>query len=122
MSSSNPSFPRERFPEAANHILEVTDTQIPQIPLFINISFLKLCVQASYSVPVFWGHFSIVEAELICLRYYFTHFKAVTKENFRDLLATNVSWKYAIDVAGSEQVGPLSQKATILVEVYPFFA
>jgi len=57
---------RERYPGAANHILE-----------------------ASFSVPVFWGHFSIVEAELICLR---------------DLLASNVSWKYAIDVAGSEQV------------------
>ena len=42
------------------------------------------------------------------------------RELSRDLLATNVSWKYAIDVAGSEQVGPLSQKATILVEVYPF--
>ena len=44
---------------------------------------------SSQSVPVFWGHFSIVEAELICLG---------------DLLRNNRSWEYATDLAGSEVV------------------
>ena len=44
---------------------------------------------SSRSVPVFWGHFSIVEAELICMG---------------DLLRNNRSWKYATDLAGSEVV------------------
>ena len=42
---------------------------------------------SSRSVPVYWGHFSIVEAELICLE---------------DLLNNNKSWKYATNLAGSE--------------------
>jgi len=57
---------RKKFPEAENQVF-----------------------QSSHSVPVFWGHFSIVEAELICLR---------------DLMDRNISWHYAIDLAGSEQV------------------
>jgi len=42
---------------------------------------------ASRSVPVVWGHYSIVEAELICLK---------------DLIENNQPWSYAIDMAGSE--------------------
>ena len=42
---------------------------------------------SSRSVPVYWGHFSIVEAELICLE---------------DLLNNGRSWKYAANLAGSE--------------------
>ena len=44
---------------------------------------------SSRSVPVYWGHFSIVEAELICLE---------------DLLKNERTWKYATDLAGSEVV------------------
>ena len=44
---------------------------------------------SSRSVPVYWGHFSIVEAELICLE---------------DLLNNGRNWKYASDLAGSEMV------------------
>ena len=43
--------------------------------------------RSSRSVPVYWGHFSIVEAELICLE---------------DLLNNNKNWKYATNLAGSE--------------------
>ena len=39
------------------------------------------------SVPVYWGHYSIVEAELICLT---------------DLMESGRNWSYAIDMAGSE--------------------
>ena len=42
---------------------------------------------AREAVAVHWGHFSIVEAELSCLR---------------DLLHNNRSWQYALDMAGSE--------------------
>ena len=42
---------------------------------------------SSQSVPVFWTHFSIVEAELLCLR---------------DLLDNDRPWSYALDMAGSE--------------------
>ena len=42
---------------------------------------------ASRTVPVFYMHFSIVEAELICLR---------------DLLENNHPWSYAVNMAGSE--------------------
>ena len=69
-------------------------------PLFINtVKQIIFCYKQLYpeaklflssgSVPVYWGHFSIVEAELICLS---------------DLLALDVQWKYAIDLAGSELV------------------
>ena len=39
------------------------------------------------SVPVYWGHYSIVEAELICLT---------------DLMESGRNWSYAVDMAGSE--------------------
>ena len=39
------------------------------------------------SVPVYWGHYSIVEAELLCLK---------------DLFESGRNWSYAIDMAGSE--------------------
>ena len=42
---------------------------------------------SSQSVPVYWGHFSIVEAELFCLT---------------DLLNSGRNWSYAINMAGSE--------------------
>ena len=42
---------------------------------------------SSKSVPVHWGHFSIVEAELFCLN---------------DLLDNGRNWSYALDMAGSE--------------------
>ena len=44
---------------------------------------------SSRSVPVYWGHFSIVEAELICLQ---------------DLLNNGRRWEYATNLAGSEMV------------------
>ena len=39
------------------------------------------------SVPVYWGHFSIVEAELLCLT---------------DLMVNGRNWSYAVNMAGSE--------------------
>ena len=39
------------------------------------------------SVPVYWGHFSIVEAELFCLT---------------DLMDNGRDWSYAVNMAGSE--------------------
>ena len=41
----------------------------------------------SQSVPVYWGHYSIVEAEFLCLT---------------DLMESSRNWSYAIDMAGSE--------------------
>ena len=43
--------------------------------------------QSSENTEVYWGHYSILEAELLCLQ---------------DLLHNNKSWQYAIDLAGSE--------------------
>ena len=40
-----------------------------------------------HSVPVYWGHFSIVEAELLCLE---------------ALEPLAVDWRYAVNMAGSE--------------------
>ena len=40
------------------------------------------------SVPVYWGHFSIVEAELFCL----TDLMTTLMDNGRD-------WSYAVDMA-----------------------
>ena len=45
--------------------------------------------QSSKSTEVYWGHSSIVEAELLCLS---------------DLLNNNRSWHYAINLAGSEMM------------------
>ena len=42
---------------------------------------------SSQSVPVRWGQFSIVQAELYCLR---------------DLMNNGRNWSYALDMAGSE--------------------
>ena len=43
--------------------------------------------QSKASVEVYWGHSSILQAELLCLK---------------DLLYNNRSWQYAIDITGSE--------------------
>ena len=43
--------------------------------------------RSSQSVPVYWGHYSIIEAELICLT---------------DLMDLDHDWKYAVNMAGSE--------------------
>ena len=43
--------------------------------------------QSSTSVPVYWGHFSNVEAELACMR---------------DLLNLDMDWQYLLNMAGSE--------------------
>jgi len=69
-------------------------------PIFINtVRQLLSCYQSRYpntfislssrSIPVYWGHYSIVEAELICLR---------------DLLQADTSWRYAVNLAGSEMM------------------
>ena len=42
---------------------------------------------ATMSYDVYWGHFSIVEAELTCMR---------------DLLTNGKNWSYALNMAGSE--------------------
>ena len=42
---------------------------------------------ATMSYDVYWGHFSIVQAELICMR---------------DLLSNGRNWSYALNMAGSE--------------------
>ena len=42
---------------------------------------------ATMSYDVYWGHFSIVEAELTCMR---------------DLLTNGRNWSYALNMAGSE--------------------
>ena len=42
---------------------------------------------SSQSVPVRWGQFSIVQAELYCLK---------------DLMNNGRNWSYALDMAGSE--------------------
>ena len=42
---------------------------------------------ATMSYDVYWGHFSIVQAELICMR---------------DLLTNGRKWSYALNMAGSE--------------------
>ena len=42
---------------------------------------------ATMSYDVYWGHFSIVQAELICMR---------------DLLTNGRNWSYALNMAGSE--------------------
>ena len=43
--------------------------------------------QSRNNTEVYWGHSSILEAELFCLQ---------------DLLQSNKSWEYAIDLTGSE--------------------
>ena len=43
--------------------------------------------QSRNNTEVYWGHSSILEAELFCLQ---------------DLLQNNKSWEYAIDLTGSE--------------------
>ena len=44
-------------------------------------------LSASKNIPVYWGHWSIVQAELNCLK---------------DLEVDSLSWKYALNLAGSE--------------------
>ena len=44
-------------------------------------------INAVQRIPVYWGHYSIVEAELGCLT---------------DLMDSGRNWSYAIDMAGSE--------------------
>ena len=43
--------------------------------------------QSSTSVPVYWGHYSNVEAELACMT---------------DLLNLDMDWQYLVNMAGSE--------------------
>ena len=43
--------------------------------------------QSSKNTAVYWGHSSVLEAELLCLQ---------------DLLHNNKPWQYAIDLTGSE--------------------
>ena len=43
--------------------------------------------QSSKNTEVYWGHSSILQAELFCLQ---------------DLLHNNQPWQYAIDLTGSE--------------------
>ena len=49
--------------------------------------------KSSKNTEVYWGHSSVLEAELLCLK---------------DLLHNNKSWHYAIDMAGSEVEDQLS--------------
>ena len=51
--------------------------------------------QSSESTEVYWGHSSILEAELLCLS---------------DLLNNNRSWHYAINLAGSEMMSISNKK------------
>ena len=44
-------------------------------------------INAVQRTPVYWGHYSIVEAELVCLT---------------ELMDSGRDWSYAIDMAGSE--------------------
>ena len=44
---------------------------------------------SSEAVAVYWGHFSIVQAEIICLK---------------ELYALDVPWKYALNMGGSDQM------------------
>ena len=44
-------------------------------------------INAVQRIPVYWGHYSIVEAELVCLT---------------DLMDSSRNWSYAINMAGSE--------------------
>ena len=64
-----------------------------------TVSKIVSCYQGRYptsfiaalsrSTPVYWGHISIVEAELICLS---------------DLLRAGAGWRYAVNLAGSEMM------------------
>ena len=47
----------------------------------------SLIYSASENIKVYWGHWSIVQAELNCLK---------------DLYNDDQRWKYAVDLAGSE--------------------
>ena len=67
------------FRAAVDNILQCYQAEYPG-------SYIKL---ASENIPVFWGHFSIVQAELNCLQ---------------DLMNNGHNWSYALDLAGSESV------------------
>ena len=66
-----------KFRETVDNILKCYQQTYPQT--YIH--------KANDNIPVFWGHFSIVEAELNCLR---------------DLYYNGHQWRYALDLAGSE--------------------
>ena len=55
---------------------------------------------SSQSVPVYWGHFSIVQAELLCLT---------------DLMNSHRNWSYAIDMAGSEVM--ISTNRELIIDI-----
>ena len=67
----------ELFQRTVQQILNCYKQKYPDAHVF----------RSSKSVPVYWGHFSIVEAEMICLS---------------DLLDLDIDWKYAVNMAGSE--------------------
>ena len=67
----------ELFLRTVKQILYCYNNKFPEGNIF----------RSSQSVPVYWGHYSIVEAELICLT---------------DLLDLDHDWKYAVNMAGSE--------------------
>ena len=55
---------------------------------------------SSQSVPVYWGHFSIVQAELLRLT---------------DLMNSHRNWSYAIDMAGSEVM--ISTNRELIIDI-----
>ena len=67
----------ELFLRTVKQILYCYNNKFPEGNIF----------RSSQSVPVYWGHYSIVEAELICLT---------------DLMDLDHNWKYAVNMAGSE--------------------
>ena len=67
----------ELFRRTVQQILHCYKQKYPEAHVF----------RSSQSIPVFWGHFSIVEAEMICLS---------------DLMDLDIDWKYAVNMAGSE--------------------
>ena len=82
--SKKPLFGRGKNPQ--NLILS---TKI-LLCLFTDVFFQfpgSYISQSSQNTAVYWGHSSVLEAELLCLQ---------------DLLHNNKSWQYAIDLTGSE--------------------
>ena len=82
------------FSESVKNILRCYKTRYPDT--YISSS--------SRPVSVFWGHFSIVEAELNCMR---------------DLLDNNLTWSYALDMAGSEVMMMTNKELVANISSYP---
>ena len=62
--------------------------------------------QSSTSVPVYWGHFSNVEAELACMR---------------DLLNLDMDWQYLINMAGSELMLSTNKELVTLATISDYY-